>query len=78
MPTLITTKKQLKELDSNQYNNSSFVFDDSGNIYSVEEFLKFENSHVYNDYDNQNYYYAIHWEGEPLNTENGEVIQPAY
>ncbi len=78
MHTLITTKKQLKELDSNQYNNSSFVFDDSGNIYSVEEFLKFENSHVYNDYDNQNYYYVIHWKGEPIHTENGEVIQPAY
>jgi len=78
MPTLITTKKQLKELDSNQYNNSSFVFDDSGNIYSVEEFFKFENSHVYNDYDNQNYYYAIHWEGEPLHTESGEIIEAAY
>lgn len=74
MHTLITTKKQLKELDSNQYNNSSFVFDDSGNIYSVSDFLEFREMYDHG----QNFYYSIHWEGEPMYTESGEVIQPAY
>ena len=78
MYTLITTKKQLKELDSNPYNASGYVFDDSGNIYSVSEFLEFENSHVYSDYNSEKFYYTIHWEGEPLHTESGEVIEPAY
>jgi hypothetical protein len=74
MYTLITTKKQLKELDSNPYNNSSFVFNDSGNIYSVNDFLEFREMYDHG----HNFYYSIHWEGEPLHTENGEIIEPVY
>lgn len=78
MYTLITTKKQLKEIDCNPYNSSGYIFDDLGNIYSVNEFLAFENTHVYNEYNGEKFFYTIHWEGEPIHTESGEVIQPAY
>jgi len=73
MYTLFVSNQQLRELDLNPYNNAGYVTDET-NIYSVNDFLEFREM-----YDQgQNFYYCIHWEGEPIHTESGEVIQPAY
>jgi len=73
MYNLFSSNQQLRELDLNPYNNSSYITDET-NVYSVNDFVEFREM-----YDNgQNFYYSIHWEGEPLHTENGEIIEPVY
>lgn len=73
MYNLFVSNQQLKELDSNPYNCAGYVTDET-NIYSVNDFLEFRDMYDHG----QNFYYCIHWEGEPLHTESGEIIEPAY
>lgn len=73
MYTLFVSNQQLRELNLNPYNYAGYVTDET-NIYSVNDFLEFR--YMYDH--GQNFYYAIHWEGEPIHTENGEIIKPVY
>ena len=74
MYQLFVTNEQLKELDLNHYNTSSFVSTDNGEVYTIEDFIEFREM-----YDNgQNFYYCINWKNDSLYTENGTKIEPVY
>ena len=71
----IQSAQHLKALDLNPYNTGGHVFNDFGDVYTVEEVLS-----SYEDiYDESApLFYAIHWEGEPLWSESGKTINPVY
>ena len=74
MYQLFVTNEQLKQLDLNTYNTSSFVSTDDGEVYTIEDFIEFREM-----YDNgQNFYYCINWKNDSLYTENGTKIEPVY
>ena len=73
--TKLESAQHLKQLDLNPYNTGGYVFNDFGDVYTVDEVLS-----SYEDiYDESApLFYAIHWEGEPLASENGTIINPVY
>lgn len=73
MYQLFVTNEQLKELNLNPYNTSSFVTDES-NVYTVEDFIEFREMYDYG----QDFYYCINWENDSLYTEDGTKIETAY
>lgn len=73
MHQLFVSNQQLIELNLNPYNSAGFVTDELS-VYSVEEFLEFREMYDHG----QNFYYSIHWEGEPIHTETGEAIESVY
>ena len=75
------TKEELIKADLNPYNVSGYIvaygapFQYNGAIYTPEEVIEdFET--FAKDYPQM--YYVIHWEGEPIETDGGDLIAPAY
>ena len=78
---LINSKKKLIIAHLNPYNNSGYIvaygapFRYNGAIYTPEEVIEDFQTFA-KDYPNM--YYCIHWEGQPIETDGGELIAPAY
>lgn len=78
---LINSKEELIKADLNPYNISGYIlaygapFQYNGAIYTpgevIEDFETFAK-----DYNTM--YYCIHWEGQPIETDGGDLIAPAY
>lgn len=71
----ILSEVHLMELDKNPYNNGAYVFNDFGDVFCVDEALW-----SYDDLYEQGapLFYAIHWEGDALVSDNGTIINPVY
>lgn len=71
--TKLWSVQQLKMLDrSNPYNIGSFVFNSSGEIYSVDEVLD-----IWEDLQDEELFYSVNWESE-LWSESGIQIPSVY
>ncbi len=71
--TKLWSVQQLQMLDrSNPYNIGSFVFNSSGEIYSVEEVLD-----IWEDLQDEELFYSVNWESE-LWSESGIQIPSVY
>lgn len=71
----IQSAQHLKALDLNPYNTGAYVFNDFGDVFCVEEAL-WSYDDIYDE--SAPLFYAIHYEGEPLVSENGTIINPVY
>ena len=71
--TKLWSVQQLKMLDrSNPYNIGSFVFNSSGQIYSVDEVLD-----IWEELPDEELFYSVNWESE-LWSESGIQIPSVY
>jgi len=71
--TKLWSVQQLQLLDrSNPYNIGSFVFNSSGEIYSVDEVLD-----IWEDLQDEELFYSVNWESE-LWSESGIQIPSVY
>ena len=71
--TKLWSVQQLQMLDrSNPYNIGSFVFNSSGEIYSVDEVLD-----IWEDLQEEELFYSVNWESE-LWSESGIQIPSVY
>lgn len=71
--TKLWSVQQLKMLDrSNPYNIGSFVFNSSGQIYSVDEVLD-----IWEELQDEELFYSVNWESE-LWSESGIQIPSVY
>jgi hypothetical protein len=71
--TKLWSVQQLQLLDrSNPYNIGSFVFNSSGEIYSVDEVLD-----IWEDLQEEELFYSVNWESE-LWSESGIQIPSVY
>jgi hypothetical protein len=66
------TPQNIEETMNNPYAMNGYIFTESGEVWSPEDF-----DFVWRIYG-ENVYYNIHWEGEDLYTEDGKVIESAY
>ena len=66
------TPETIKDLTSNMYSYSGYIFTESGEVYSPSDF-----DNVWDMYG-ENVYYAVHWEGDDLCTEDGKAIESVY
>lgn len=71
----ILSAEHLKKLDLNPYNTGGYVFNDFGDVFCVEEAL-WSYDDIYDE--SAPLFYAIHWEGDNLISENGTTINPVY
>ena len=72
MNAINVNPQNIEELMNNVYAMSGYLFTESGEIYSPEDF-----DYVWEMYG-ENVYYAIHWEGEDYATEDGKSIESVY
>jgi len=71
--TKLWSVQQLQMLDrSNPYNIGSFVFNSSGEIYSVDEVLD-----IWEELQDEELFYSVNWESE-LWSESGIQIPSVY
>lgn len=71
--TKLWSVQQLQMLDrSNPYNVGSFVFNSSGEIYSVDEVLD-----IWEELQDEELFYSVNWESE-LWSESGIQIPSVY
>ena len=66
------TPQNIEKVMNNPYASSGYLFTESGEVYSPEDF-----DYVWEMYG-ENVYYNIHWEGEDYATEDGKTIESAY
>jgi len=66
------TPQTIEGVASNVYGASGYLFTESGEVYSPYDF-----DYVWDMYG-EHIYYAIHWEGDDLCTEDGKAIESVY
>lgn len=72
MNAIEVNPQNIGEVTNNVYAMSGYIFTESGELWSPEDF-----DYVWDMYG-ENVYYAIHWEGEDYATEDGKAIESVY
>ena len=70
--TINVTPRNIDDVSNNVYGASGYLITKSGEIYSPYDF-----DYVWDMYG-EHIYYAIHWEGDDLCTEDGKAIESVY
>lgn len=69
----IKSPEHLLNVDKNPYNTSAGIITENQEFYTADYILN-----NWEEFEGQTLIYFIHWEGEDIATENGEMIYPAY
>lgn len=75
MAMRITSAQLLKQFESNPYCTGAYILTNDGRVFTTDEVLEDFDTFIE---EHKDLFYAIHWEGEPIETESGEFILPIY